>query len=117
VLIYWSRRQALTRRNISRHHPAEEAAVGVEVVGVVVQLGEGGEKAGMGKWMWTRVRKSSMRPFLFGSRLFIGAKLTNDTTDQCTSFASFFRPYTRFTFPVLVLLCITITDPNSRQKV
>ena len=113
--IYWSRRQALTRRNISRHRLAEEVGVGVEVVGVVV--GEGGEKAGMGKWMWTRVRKPSMRPFLFGSMLVIGAKLTNDTTDQCTSFASFFRPYTRFAFPVLVLLCITIIDPNSRQKV
>jgi len=49
VPIYWSRRQALTRRNISRHRPAEEAAVGVGVVGVVV--GEDVEKAEMEKWM------------------------------------------------------------------
>ena len=52
---YLSHRQVLTRRNISRYRPAEEAAVGVGVVGVVVQLGEDDEKGGVGKWKWTRV--------------------------------------------------------------
>jgi hypothetical protein len=38
VPTYWSRHQVLTRRTISRRHPVE-AAVEVEVVGVVVQGG------------------------------------------------------------------------------
>lgn len=85
--ISWSRLQALTRRNISRHRPAEESAVGVGEVGVVVQ-GEDGEKGGMGKWMWTRVRKA-VGPlcglFVWFNTPITGAKLANDTTDQCTS--------------------------------
>ena len=63
---YSSHRQALTQRNISRYRPAEEAAVEVGVVGVVVQLGEDDEKGGMGKWKWTRVLYAA---FLFGSML------------------------------------------------
>jgi hypothetical protein len=77
VPIYWLHRQALTRRNISHYHLAEEAAVEVGVVGVVV--GEDGE-GGMGKWMWTRVRKA-VDPLcgLFArfNALIIGAKSAN----------------------------------------
>lgn len=85
--ISWSHRQALTRRNISRHRPAEEAAV--EVGGGGVVEGEDGEKRVMGKWTWTRVRKA-VGPLcgLFvwlNAPPIIGAKLANDTTDRCTS--------------------------------
>jgi hypothetical protein len=108
VRIYWSHRQARTRRNIFRYRPAE-AAVGVGVAGVVV--GEDGEKEGMGKWMLTRVRKAVVDPLcdllaLFKALLPIGAKSANaDATDQYTSCAFFLRAlhslYTpRFSTPV-----------------
>jgi hypothetical protein len=109
VRIYWSRRQAQTRRNIFRRRPAEEAVAVVGVAGVVV--GEDGEKEGMGKWMLTRVRKAVVGPLcglfaLFKALPIIAAKSANAVaTDQYTSCAFFVRalhsPYTPgFSTPV-----------------
>jgi len=107
VRIYWSRRQAQTRRIIFRRRPAEE--VGVGVAGVVV--GEDGENEGMGKWMLTSLRKAVVGPLCglfawFKALPIIGAKSANaDATDQYTSCAFFRRAvhslYTpRFSTPV-----------------
>ncbi len=89
--IYWLHPQALTQKNISHHHLAEEAAVEVGVVGAVV--GEDGE-GGMGKWMWTRVRKA-VDPlcglFAWFNALPLEPSQLTPTTDQCTSCAFFLR--------------------------
>jgi hypothetical protein len=121
VRIYWSRRQAQTRRNIFRRRPAGGAAVVVAVAGVV---GEDGEKEGMGKWILTSVRKA-VGPLCglfawFKALPIIGAKSVNaDATDhdQYTSCAFFLRALcSHFTLPVLVLPCIAITTDLSSGK-
>jgi hypothetical protein len=116
VRIYWSRRQAQTRRNIFlRRRPAEEAVVGVGVAGVVV--GEDGEKEGMEKWTLTRCgRLLSVlyAAFLLGLRLF--PLLEPSQLTQYIVVHFFFRLCTHFTLPVLVLLCIAITTDLSSGK-
>ncbi len=118
--IYWSHRQAQTRRNIFRYRAAEEAAAWVGVAGVVV--GEHGEKEGMEKWMLTRVWKAVVDPLrglLLGLRLFSLLEPSQLTSMLLTSILVvhfFFGLCTHFTLPVLVLLCIAITTDLSSGK-
>lgn len=120
VRIYWSRRQAQTRRNIFRRRPAEEAVAVVGVAGVVV--GEDGEKEGMGKWMLTRVRKAAVGPpcglfALFKAfPLLQPSQLTPLLLTSILVVHFLFGLCTHFTLPVLVLLCISITDLSSEKN-
>lgn len=121
--IYWSRRQAQTRRNIFRR-PAGGAAVVVVVADVVV--GEDGEKEGMGKWILTKVRKAAAGPlcglFAWFKALSIIVLEPSQLTPMLLIVTSilvvhfFFGLCSHFTLPVLVLLCIAITTDLSSEK-